>query len=668
MRLKPLNRGTLLRELLIFAVFLGITALITWPWVLQLRAGVPDFGDPYAISYFLWWDYHQTFHDPLNLFQATIFYPYRYGLAFGEYDYGVSLLFFPLFALGFRPLTVYSLASFLSFPFTAYCMFRLGRTLSGSTAVAWVAAIILAFVPFRFHHLSHLHLVFAGWIPLVFEALILFVRKRSWGRAGWLAFAFLMNALTCTTWLILTLIPLASSALLLITRNRAWGDRNLWLRGGLALSAAALLLLPFLVPQWRVAREHNFTRSAEEVTKYSAQLMNWLAADERNRVWRGLGRQNGGTEMVLFPGLLAPLLALGAFLLPENSPRNSNKGTVSRRKRLLIATLDLICILAGITALMSIGYTVFRVSLLGHTLLTATKPDRSLMLLLVALLVRFSLAYPQVISNCMRGDKDLRESICSTQRSELFGHALLWMLIGFAGSFGLNFFFHRFLFENVVIFQSMRVATRWAMICYVGLALLAGLGAVRFTTLLTRWQPRVSKWLSYSVLTVAILFELHVAPLKLMHGEVNADTLTLDLKNRTMAGGILELPISNSDHLYMLRAADHGKPLVNGTYSFVPPLPREIAELTRLRPIPEQFFDVLEDVPVSYLTVHYALLSDEEQISVDGMLERGIATHRIRFIKSFLSGTGRDERNDLYAVSKTEPDAKSEGLPPLLNP
>ena len=73
-------RQPLLREFLIFLAFVGLTAIMTWPWVLHLRDAVPDAGDPYAIAYLMWWDVHQTFHDPLNLFHATFFYPYRYTL------------------------------------------------------------------------------------------------------------------------------------------------------------------------------------------------------------------------------------------------------------------------------------------------------------------------------------------------------------------------------------------------------------------------------------------------------------------------------------------------------------------------------------------------------------------------------------------------------------
>ena len=122
----------LARELLIFLGFCALTAVMTWPWVLHLRDAVADRGDPYMISWTLWWDYHQTFTDPLHLFDANVFYPYRYTLAFSENDYGLALLFFPLFALGVRALTVNAIATFLGFAFCGYGTFRLTRTLTRS--------------------------------------------------------------------------------------------------------------------------------------------------------------------------------------------------------------------------------------------------------------------------------------------------------------------------------------------------------------------------------------------------------------------------------------------------------------------------------------------------------------------------------------------------------
>jgi len=664
-------RRPVVRELFVFLGFVGLTAIMTWPWLLHLRDAVPDTGDPYAISYFLWWDFHQTFHAPLHLFDATILYPYHQTLAFGEFDYGVSLVFFPLFVLGFRPVTVFSIAAFLSFPFTGYGSFRLGRTLSGSTAIGWLAGIVIAFLPFRFHHLAHLHLIFAGWIPLLFEALVRFARERTWRRAAWLGAAFLMNGLTCTSWLILTIIPLGLSAMLLIGRNSAWRDRNFWLRAASTLCLASLLLLPFLLPLRRVAAEHGFTRKPEEVRQYSAHLINWLAAEDRNKVWRGLGAEGNTTEMVLFPGLLAPLLALAAFLLPPFGAKSPDAeffaDAVTEKpvswKRIACALLDSTAIIAAVVALLALGYEVFRLRLFGRVVLSASGPERALSLLFITLLVRCVIAYPLVLRRAMGGDQNIPDSFRTARRSETFGHGLLWIVPGFAGSFGLNFFFHRLLYDYVPVFRGMRVATRWAMICYVGLSLLAGLGAYRLAARMKGHWPRFGAPVTYSIIVLAILFELHVAPLQMIHGQVNADALTLDLKSRQMSGGILELPIGPAtDHLYMLRAADHRHPLVNGQYSFVPPLQTEMQRLLADRPISDQALDLIEGIPVSYLTVHHSLVAADDKLPLHSFLDRAVARGRLRLIKSYDGEIidGVEQHNELYAVVRTEPNAQSE--------
>ena len=188
--------GNFARESFVFAGFVILTALMTWPWIMHLRDAVADRGDPYMIAWTLWSDYYQTFHHPLHLFDANVFYPYRYTLAFSENDYGIALLFFPLFAAGVRPLTVHSIATFLGFAFSGYGAFRLTRTLTGRNGAALIGGIVFAFIPFRFHVLPHLHYLFSGWIPLLLESLVLFARRTTWQRASWMGVAFVMNGLS----------------------------------------------------------------------------------------------------------------------------------------------------------------------------------------------------------------------------------------------------------------------------------------------------------------------------------------------------------------------------------------------------------------------------------------------------------------------------------------
>src|SRR5688500_3221646 len=313
--LAAVARARVSREAAVLLAFCLLAAVMTWPWVVNLEDAVADTGDPYMIAWALWWDYHQTFRDPLSLFHATVFYPYRYTLAFSENDYGVSLLFFPLFAAGARPLTVHSVATFLGFAFSGYGAFRLTRTLTESRGAAWVAGFVYAFIPLRFEALAHLHYLFAGWMPLLLEALVLFARRQSRRRAVWLGAAFVMNALTCVTWMVLTLAPLALTAALLVARERALlRERDFWLRGGVAVGSAALLLLPFLLPYYRVSEAYGLKWQAWEFAANSPTPWHWLAASPRLKLWAGLGEATPGGHK-LFPGLLPPLLALAGLLL-----------------------------------------------------------------------------------------------------------------------------------------------------------------------------------------------------------------------------------------------------------------------------------------------------------------------------------------------------------------
>ena len=224
---RPRKLVVLARELLVFLGFCLFTALLTWPYVTRLRDAVVDKGDPYLMAWIMWWDYHATFTNPLHLFDANVFYPLKYSLAFSEHSYGLALLFFPLYALGLRPLTVQTIALFFGFAVSGYGAFRLGRTLTGSTAVGWVSGIVFAFVPYRFNMMSQVVYVFSPWMPLVFEALVLFARERSRKRAIWLGCAFFMNGLTTITWFSFTLIPFVVFAAILLTRYRIWRERDM---------------------------------------------------------------------------------------------------------------------------------------------------------------------------------------------------------------------------------------------------------------------------------------------------------------------------------------------------------------------------------------------------------------------------------------------------------
>jgi hypothetical protein len=641
------------RELLIFLGFVGLTVLMTWPWALHLRDAAGDPGDSYLNAWIMWWDYHQTFHDPLNLFHANIFYPYRYTLAFSEHNYGISLFFFPLYALGFKPLTVHGVATLAGFALCGYGAFRLARTLTGSNGAAWVAGVAFAFVPYRFHHLPHITYLFAGWMPLLLEALVLFARRLSWRRAAWLGAAFFMNALTCVHWFLLTLIPLALTALYLLYLHRsAWTWRHLALRGGAALGAASAALLPFFIPYLRVSKLYGFVRMPEEVAFFSATLSHWLTVDWQNKLWQGLGGKLTPyqTELALFPGLLPLLLALAA-ILPFVAARGRRDGW----RKALVALADVVAVGAAIVALLTAIYGSHRFRLFGHEVFSSSSPTRALALVALALAAHCLLARPVTWLSAWR--ERGTESGSDGSRAEALGVGLIWTLVGFAGSFGTNFFFHRALYDYVPLFRSTRVPARWAMVCYVGLSVLAACGARRLARSLSRrWNGRAAAAFVYALAVALLLFEQREAPLILIRGAVDPDAVTLRLQQTPMRGGIVELPTGtgHQNYLYVLRAADHARPLINGVSGFMTPIGASLEALSKTRPIPNSLLDLLEKMPTSYLVIHHGAIYGESRDALEDFLLRGVAAGRLRLVGVYGAGAARDE---LYVVTKTEPEA-----------
>jgi hypothetical protein len=745
--IQRLARNKFAREFLILTGFVGLTAIMTWPWVTRLRNACADPGDPYLVSWIIWWDFHQTFTAPLHLFDANIFYPLRQTLAFSENDFGISLLFFPLYALGFAPLTVNSIATFLGFACCGYAAFRLTRTLTGSSGAAVVSGIFFAFLPYRFHLVSQLHYVFAAWLPLTLESFVLFLRQRTTRRAAWLAVAFTMNGLSCLSWFTLSLPPLALSLVYLATRYDVWRDRKFWLRGSIAAAASALALLPFMLPYLQVSRAYGFNWGVEVIARNSASASQWLVAEYRNRLWKGFGdslMRNGGK---LFPGLIAPLFALAALLLPV---ADAEPITHHRRSRKWTISLDAVTITAAIFAVLSLGWsgsgfhpflgkffagetfkravfvfaTAFFIRLmvaypLGLRRMTGadnlvahlrnsrrherwwqrafTIPasiiiwtpvaviaaalvwssqfgpvpfagdqigrqwlDRLLLLFLLAVVARLAVVYPESLKR-LTGAKNLIAHLRDSRRNDGIWLGVIWTVAGFLMSLGTNTWFYRTLYDLVFLFRSMREPSRAAMVADVGLAILAGAGSLKLIDAVKRQRPRLKPAIGFAVLALALLFEMRAAPMTLFHGAEKPDAITIRLKQTPMRGGLVELPMGMGilPHLYMLRSADHQKPLINAISTFVPQHAWEIESLSHINPIPRKLLDAMERVPTSYLVIHTSLIEPDQRAGFEAFLAIGVATNRLRFINRF------DDGNDLYAVVKTEPEAKSEAPLPF---
>lgn len=303
------------------ALFAGLTAAMTMPQVRHLRDSVAfDAGDPLLSTWRVSWVAHQIARDPLHLFDANIFYPSRYTLAYSDSVLVPALMGAPLVWLGLPQLVVYNLLLLSGFALSGFGMFVLVRSLTGQTGAALVAGFVFAFLPFRYMHYSHLELQMAQWMPLCLWALH---RTIDTGRLrdGLLTGGFFaLQALSCLYYAIFFatfLIPVAGGLLMASTaegRVRAMKQ----LAAGAAL--AVVLIAPLAVP-YLAARESVGQRPLSEIALYSATPSNYLAAHPRNALLGRVTAHLGGQERELFQGIVVPLIALVALWPPLSAAR-----------------------------------------------------------------------------------------------------------------------------------------------------------------------------------------------------------------------------------------------------------------------------------------------------------------------------------------------------------
>jgi hypothetical protein len=449
-------------------------------------------------------------------------------------------------------------------------------------------------------------------------------------------------------------------------RYRLQRDRAFWLRGALAIAVASLLLLPFMLPYQKVSELYGFKFPADDAWKHAASGVDWIAAERRNKVWRQLGETVPGVQYKLFPGLTPLLLALAALISATvaapastrvNEEDENETSTGARHRdvpsRRLIFALDALAVFAGSVALIGAGFAGARRMPFGYEVFGAGVSDGALLALVVAVVARWCVAYPQILR---RGEaKNLIESLRSERRGDAFWLGLIWSLAGFLGSFGMYFFLYRILYWSLLPFRSLRIPARAAMLCYVGLALVAAVGASHLARALSRRSAKLKPAVVYAALAVVLLFELHASPLEFTRGAVFPDEVTLRLKRTEMRGGVVELPSSQSElnnHLYMLRAADHERPLVNATSSFISEETWQIFVLTKGPGIDPKLLDLFERIPVSYVVVRHKWIKDERRGDFDLFLAQAEASGRLRLIHTYADG------NALYAVARTEPEAR----------
>ena len=124
----------------------AIAIVMTWPLASNMGGLGRSTGGGDG-QYSVWnvaWVAHALTTDPTRLFDANIFYPHRNALAFSEANLGAGIVAIPAWLMTHNAYAAHNLALLTGFATALLGMWLLARELTGSAAVALVAALAAA--------------------------------------------------------------------------------------------------------------------------------------------------------------------------------------------------------------------------------------------------------------------------------------------------------------------------------------------------------------------------------------------------------------------------------------------------------------------------------------------------------------------------------------------
>lgn len=305
------------RDLTLGAAFYGLATLaLAYPLSFHPASlGRFDNGDARLNAWGISWVSHQLLADPLRLFEANIFHPLPHTLAFSEHLTVPGLLALPLLRATNDLVLTYNLLTLFSIWASAFAMYLLVLSLTGSRAAALVSGLSFSITPYRFDQLPHLQMQLYGFLPLALAALHRFFAS---GQTRWaLTFAacFVLQALSGTYLAAMTAV--AASVALLTLGPPSWRS---WHRGGLGLVLAGLLIaaviFPFARPYLWVHRTLGIAWDLPGIASMSATPLGYLSSS--SHVYRDLSAElvpEAERTPSLFPGLTILLLSPAGLVI-----------------------------------------------------------------------------------------------------------------------------------------------------------------------------------------------------------------------------------------------------------------------------------------------------------------------------------------------------------------
>lgn len=265
-------------------LFSGLTALYLRPTGHRLATALPsDLGDPRFNLVILKWGMHQLrsglFESWSDFWNLPFFFPAPAALTLSDHLFGPAAVATLFTALWPSPIAAYNFLFVGAFVLCGWATWWVCRRQGLAFAPALLAGCVFAFSSFRWEQKSHLQVLLAGWVPLLFWSWDRLLDRPSWRRAvPFLAF-YALHVTGGSYLAYMVHFPLLAFA---ACRWRTFAEPRAWRVLAPTGVLGAALLVPFFVPYWQSAHDLGRTRPDREIQMFSATALSFATPAEQS--------------------------------------------------------------------------------------------------------------------------------------------------------------------------------------------------------------------------------------------------------------------------------------------------------------------------------------------------------------------------------------------------
>ncbi len=370
-------------------IYAALTFVMAYPF--SAHPGTTVLADVPDTHLFLWtlaWDAYAFLHQPFQIFDANIYYPYANTLAYSENLIGSAFIAAPVIWATGNYILAMNLAALATCVLCGTGGYLLARRLKIGIGGAFLCGLVFAFAPPRFFRMGQLHMTAVQWIPFSLAFLHTYLDTGSKRDLRLAIACFSLQALSSGHGAMF----LAVAILGLAAYRVALGEplavlqrlRDIGVSGAYLMAPAVWVMLPYRIAQDEAGLKRGFLAGSEP------NFASFVASPSRFHMylqslyWNT--SPNVEADAFLFPGLLLPLLALLA-LVPIGRRVDAAHGTLRERLRqnpiLFYTLLALLCVLMFLPPPLGLWRFAYWLPVFNFTRV----PSRFMILALLALAV-----------------------------------------------------------------------------------------------------------------------------------------------------------------------------------------------------------------------------------------------------------------------------------------